>query len=57
MRPIKELCPKGLGREHDGEPQPSQDSLASHLRVGGYTGSSVSSKLSLAVSSLGLAPL
>lgn len=50
MRPIKELCPKGLGREHDGEPQPSQDSLASHLRVGGHTGSSVSSKLSLSVS-------
>ncbi|CAI9170642.1 unnamed protein product [Rangifer tarandus platyrhynchus] len=40
MRPIKEPCPKGLGRERGGEPQPSQNSLASHLRVGGHVGSS-----------------
>lgn len=38
MRPIKEPCPKGLGRERGGEPQPSQNSLASHLRVGGHLG-------------------
>ena len=57
MRPVKEPCPKGLGREPGGESQPSQNSLASHPRVGGHAGSSVSPKLSFAVSSLGLAPL